>query len=220
MTVGQTNLLVVVCSRMDFDAVWLEDGGWLRVDELGVRVRFVDSDDGRLEPVSVEMIDDAALTVRTLQRIPFGRIEAAANGSQLAELLRDRIANPDKDTPALVFDLRETGNRIADPQTLKSSTFTRAPTFPKGTVVMGLSPSHEDTAERVMAILASEPARYGDEFYRAFAALYEWEATRSERPGAALSERLDVPIGRVWRWVRVCRTKGYLAPSRSGTKEA
>ncbi len=207
MTVGQTNLLVVVCSRMDFDAVWLEDGGWLRVDELGVRVRFVDSDDGRLEPVSVEMIDDAALTVRTLQRIPFGRIEAAANGSQLAELLRDRIANPDTDTPALVFDL-------------KSSTFTKAPTFPKGTVVMGLSPSPEDTEERVMAILASEPARYGDEFYRAFAALYEVEATRSERPGAALSERLDVPIGRVWRWVRVCRTKGYLAPSRSGTKEA
>ena len=201
---------------MDFDAVAIEGGGWLRIDQVGVRIRFIESDEGRLEPVSVEMID-AALTVRTLQRIPFGRIEAAANTSQVAELLRNGITNPAAGTPAVVFDLRETGN--PDPQTLTGITFTKAPTFPTG-IVVDLKPSDEDAAERVMAILASEPTRYGDDFYRAFAALYEWEATRSERPGAALAERLDVPIGRVWRWIRVCRTKGYVAPSRSGTKEA
>ena len=70
--------------------------------------------------------------------------------------------------------------------------------------------------DKVRSVIASEPTRYGDDFYEAFSVLYEWEATQSDRPGAALADRLNVPVGRVWRWVRVCRSKGYLAPSRAG----
>ena len=57
-------------------------------------------------------------------------------------------------------------------------------------------------AERqITAILADQPTRYGDEFYQLIGQLYEWADTQSERPAALVAARLDVPDGRVWRWV-------------------
>ncbi len=197
---------------MDIDAVVVEYDGSLRFEDLGVRMRFVDAPEGRLEPVGVELLN-TVLSLRALQAIPFGRLEAVANTSLVAKLVQERMREPGPHSNVMV-DLREPAAYGPGQSGWIKYQPADDPDAPLVTIDKGVS---RDTAETVAKkIIAAEPTRYGDEFYQLVAQLYEWEATRSGRPGAALAERLDVPVGRIWRWVRVCRSKGYLAPSRSG----
>ena len=134
-----------------------------------------------------------------LQQIPFGRVEAAANASAVAAIVRKRINKPGK-YRATVVVFRE-----ADP-----------PKDYHGPNVIDLSGVR--ALDRVEQGLASF-GRYGDDFYRDFAETYEAEAVRSDRPAAVLAEELDVSTTQIWRWVRVCRAKAFLAPSRSRKEE-
>jgi hypothetical protein len=179
---------------MDFDAVWVEPGGWLLIEEFGVRVRFVETDDGRFVPVGVESLD-SPLTLRLLQQIPFGRIEAAANTSLVANELRILVE----------YSLEDARVKVEPADGSHREMVTIDMRGPEG-----------KAEDKVRSVIASKPTRYGDDFYEAFSVVYEWEATQSEGPGAVLADRLNVPVGSVWRWVRVCRSKGYLAPSRVG----
>jgi hypothetical protein len=184
---------------MKLRALDLEGDGWIRFDELGVRARFVERD-GRFVPVGVELID-SVLTIRALQQIPFGRIEAAANEARVAEELRQQR------NAAIGAKARQEGEDAA------SWYIGAIVSTPAVTIDLRRS---DEARKKLKAILASEPTRYGDEFYRMFSSVYGMEAAQSPRPAAVLAEDLGVTVGRVWRWVRVCRSKGYLAPSRIG----
>lgn len=190
---------------MKLRALDLEGDGWIRFDELGVRARFVERD-GRFVPVSVELID-SVLTIRALQQIPFGRIEAAANEARVAEELRQQR------NAAIGAKARQEGEDAKDAADAASWYIGAIVSTPAVTIDLRRS---DEARKKLKAILASEPTRYGDEFYRLFSSVYGREAAQSPRPAAVLAEDLGVTVGRVWRWVRVCRSKGYLAPSRIG----
>lgn len=181
---------------MQITTVSVTAGGWVGFDtEPAVFVRFQEADDGRLEPVGV-VLADGVLSNRVLQGIPFGRIEALANVSELAGPIRESLTES-----------------ITDP----NPTATREFEIPNDLIGGGYSPLEVfSELDRLAETAPGWSGRHSDRFYTLIAALYQWQASHSQKPGALLAERLDVPVANVWRWVRVCRDKGYLPPARVG----
>lgn len=181
---------------MQISRVMVGPSGWAQFDTDPVAlVRFKEADDGRLEPVGI-MLKGAVLSNRILQTLPFGRMEALINVPEFADPLRERIRVSIFDPEAGPFEVFEVADDL---------------------VAGGYSAL--DLINELEALGETAPGwsgRHSDRFYQIIATLYQWQAGRSEKPGALLARALDVPIANVWRWVRVCRERGHLPPARVG----
>jgi len=176
--------------------VQVEPDGWARFESLGVRVRFrFDATDSRAEPVAVEFLD-GVLTARRLAGVPFGRIEVVANGSEARKLIYGSAegvwpAGEDPTPLPATLPVVDTGG---------------------GTSVDDLYGMLGELGEHTSGF----SGRHSADFYKWIAAVYYRHAVKSNSPGQDIADRLGVPVTNVWRWVRVCREKGYLPPARAG----
>ncbi len=102
------------------------------------------------------------------------------------------------------------GYRIDHPRKSESINFV---TFEDAVVQHGYSDSQ--LLAKVKEIATTEK-RYPDEFYKMVAGLYARGAARTSSPAKEIADGLDSPVSTVWRWIRVCRSKGYLPPARAG----
>lgn len=185
------------------DELVVEPGGWLRTDDA--RVRFRLADDGRLEPVAVEL--DEVLSNRSLSRVPFGRLEAIANSSRVGRVIRDLIdVTGEAVTVKVGWRPSEVAGMLQRVKDVLAESPTRYPDSFYEDIAM-LYELHVTGVDRTLDHIEDADVKVSDRKVR---------KARKTAPVKFMAERLDVPTSTVFRWIRVCRDRGLLPEARHG----
>lgn len=198
-------------------------GGWVafKDEEMHVFVRFADQAAGaRL--VAVDLFLPAppgrgVIDPTVLRRVPIAGIEAWVNSPELADDVRAHL-------PVRGVSLRAaaayTGTTFGSTRAFdKAATEVLATSaaLDKG-VPAPLPKPRRPKAEVDATLTKPEGARYGDDFYRAVAGVYEALTRVTNSPAVVIADANGVPVTTAHRWIKEARKRGFLPPGHKGKR--
>ena len=181
--------------RMAWGSFELRAAGWASYQDTDIsepiHVRFAEGVGGRLELVELHMGGATAITGEVLRKLNPGRLEAAANGPDVADELRGRMAD------STATARRATERFLAALEPHDGADETAAASIPASIVLN-----------------KSQGRKRPDDFYREVAAAFSWLSRESDQPARDLADSNGVPVTTVHRWVKEARRRGLLPPAR------
>lgn len=171
-----------------------QDGSvFYRDPNLGreVWLRVTEGKDGRWSVTDMHWPGARPIRTEDLRKVPIGKIEAFCNLPEIVEVLHSKMsANP------------KTLEQIARKSVVAVN-------------VVNREIQQRRAVQRITKLRIPDERPYPSEFYAQVAAIYSDLSAAVRNPAIEFSEKANVPLSTVHRWIKEARARGELLPSRN-----